>query len=163
LIAVLIFWAIDVGNVPVGGDGTIEFDLEAPAGIVPIRAKCHDGKVKNVTLRNVPSFVRYKDIVVSVPEIGDVVVDVVYSGMWYCVVRTRNVPVQQGCTMALRPENGKDLCRVGEMIKCACREQYPVNHPHVDYPGCDIMVFRGEADEVTVQGAPPLCTFSLHI
>ena len=25
----------------------------------------------------------------------------------------------------------------------ACREQHPVNHPEYDYPGCDILAFRG--------------------
>ncbi len=28
------------------------------------------------------------------------------------------------------------------MIKVACREQFPVNHPTMHYPGCDILAFR---------------------
>merc|ERR1712224_676319 len=44
--------------------------------------------------------------------------------------------------LELLPRYGKEICRLGEMIKVACREQHPVNHPEMDYPGCDNMVFR---------------------
>jgi proline racemase len=30
------------------------------------------------------------------------------------------------------------------MIKVACREQFPVKHPKLDYPGVDILAFCGE-------------------
>ena len=43
------------------------------------------------------------------------------------------------------PERGADICRLGEMIKTATREQHPVSHPIIDYPGCDILVFRAPA------------------
>ena len=48
--------------------------------------------------------------------------------------------------LQLIPSKGKDIVRLGEMIKIACREQHPVNHPDIDYPGPDILVFRGPAD-----------------
>ena len=51
-----------------------------------------------------------------------------------------------GAGLALTPENGKELCRVGELVKAAAREQRPVAHPEFDYPGPDILCFR----------APPL-------
>jgi hypothetical protein len=38
---------------------------------------------------------------------------------------------------------GAEIVRLGEMIKVACREQFPVNHPEFDYPGTDIMAFTG--------------------
>lgn len=39
-----------------------EFILEAPGGLIPIIADCKNGKVTNVTLKNVPSFVGKKII-----------------------------------------------------------------------------------------------------
>ena len=59
--------------------------------------------------------------------------------MWYVVVSSTVVELD------LTPENGRQLCRFGEMIKVATREQFPVNHPEYDYPGADILVFRGPA------------------
>ena len=49
--------------------------------------------------------------------------------------------------LELTPAMGKDICKWGEMVKTAAREQYPVNHPEFDYPGCDNMVFRGPPSE----------------
>ena len=45
--------------------------------------------------------------------------------------------------LTLEPRFGRELCRIGEMIKVAARQQHPVNHPEFDYPGPDILVFRG--------------------
>mmetsp|Transcript_6330 Transcript_6330/g.8297 ORF Transcript_6330/g.8297 Transcript_6330/m.8297 type:complete len:245 (+) Transcript_6330:562-1296(+) len=111
------------------------FALEAPSGIIPIEAQCSHGKATEITFENVACFVELADVLVKVPEIGDVTVSVVYGGMWYCIVDAESVNIE------LIPSNGKTICRVGEMIKVACREQYPVKHPEIDYEGCDILVF----------------------
>jgi proline racemase len=119
---------------------TSDFNLETPAGLIPISAACAGGKAVSITLRNQPAFVGKLDAVVDVPGgVGQVTVDIAYGGMWYCVVDAASVGLE------LLPENGKEICRLGEMIKIACREQHPVNHPEFDYPGCDNMVFRAPA------------------
>jgi proline racemase len=140
--------------------------LEAPAGIIPIRALCQNNKVLRVTLQNAPSYVRYHNVYVDVPFIGWIAVDIIYSGMWYCVVdlstftqstlkkiyeinqMSNATTIPDPCPpIDIIPTNGKILCRVGEMIKVACREQYPVNHEQIDYPGCDILVFMENAEQ----------------
>ena len=77
------------------------------------------------------------DVKIDVPTFGEVTVDVAYGGMWYCIVDAASIGLE------LTPAHGKEICRLGEMIKVACREQFPVNHPEFEYPGCDILVFRG--------------------
>ena len=120
------------------GLSEVRFGLEAPAGLIEITAQCSaDGKACTITLLNAPSFVEVLDLEISVPDIGAVRLDIAYGGMWYAVVD----PAPLG--LELQPENGKEICRVGEMIKTACREQHPVRHPvHTDYCGVDILVFR---------------------
>mmetsp|Transcript_21799 Transcript_21799/g.66163 ORF Transcript_21799/g.66163 Transcript_21799/m.66163 type:complete len:120 (-) Transcript_21799:427-786(-) len=44
--------------------------------------------------------------------------------------------------LSLEPSRGREICRLGEMIKRATRDQHPVTHPELDYPGPDILVFR---------------------
>eukprot|EP00121_Abeoforma_whisleri_P003152 Awhi_evm1s2832 len=120
-----------------------QFTMESPGGPINIVAECSNGKVKSITLRNSPSFVRYLDIEVNVPHnVGNVKLDIAFGGMWYAVVDLAQFNEKNHLNMSLDPSNGKELCRVGEMIKVACREQYPVNHPDYDYPGVDILVFR---------------------
>ena len=138
---------LETGMVPMSEPST-GFDLETPAGLVSVRADCKHGKVVQVTLRNIASFCRPEDmdVDIEVPEIGKVRLDIAYGGMFYAIVDASAVGLQ------LRSEHGRELCRLGEMIKTACREQHPVNHPTFDYPGCDILVFtenqRREANQV---------------
>jgi len=101
--------------------------LEAPAGLIRIRATCENGKVTGVTFRNVPAFATHLDIPVEVPQLGTVVVDVAYGGMFYVIADA----AQLG--FALTPDEGRDITRVTEMIKAASAEQLPVVHP--DQPG----------------------------
>ena len=76
------------------------------------------------------------DLTVSVPGFGPVKLDIAYGGMWYAVVPA------QAVGLVLHPDNGQAICRLGEMIKTACREQHPVCHPvHTSYTGVDILVF----------------------
>ncbi len=100
-----------------------EFFLEAPAGLVGIRAECKDGKVTKVTFRNVPAFAVHLDVQVEVPQIGAVTVDVAWGGMFYAIADAAPLGLR------LTPDEGRDITRISEMIKAATREQYPVVHP----------------------------------
>lgn len=100
-----------------------EFMLEAPAGLVGIRAECKDGKVTRVTFKNVPSFAVHLDIKVEVPQLGTVTVDVAWGGMFYVI----SDAAQFG--LKVTPDEGRDITRISEMVRVATLEQYPVVHP----------------------------------
>jgi len=113
---------LETGMIPMVEPVT-EFTLEAPAGLVRIRAEVSNGKVRGVTFRNVPAFATHLDAKVEVPHLGTVTVDVAYGGMFYVIADAASVG------LSLTPDEGKDICRIGEMIKAATREQLPVVHP----------------------------------
>eukprot|EP00038_Savillea_parva_P009714 m.185370 g.185370 ORF g.185370 m.185370 type:complete len:419 (-) comp16430_c0_seq1:140-1396(-) len=127
---------LETGMVPMQEPVT-EFSIEAPAGPIHITAECSGGRVLSVKLLNVPAFVAHLDVEVDVPEIGKVTADIAYGGMWYTIVNAASIGLD------LVPNNGKAICRAGEMIKVASREQVPVEHPEIFYPGPDILCFRG--------------------
>ncbi len=117
---------LETGMIPMQEPVT-EITLEAPAGLIRIRAECSGGKVRQVTFRNVPAFATHLDASVEVPHLGTVEVDVAYGGMFYVIAEA----AQFG--LALTPDEGRDIVRIGEMVKAAAREQLPVVHP--DQPG----------------------------
>jgi len=117
---------LETGMLPMTEPVT-EITLEAPAGLIRIRATCENGKVTGVTFRNVPAFATHLDTPVEVPQLGTVVVDVAYGGMFYVIADA----AQLG--FALTPDEGRDITRVTEMIKAAAAEQLPVVHP--EQPG----------------------------
>jgi len=106
--------------------------LEAPAGLIRVRAECANGKVKSVTFRNVPAFAVHLDTPIEVPNLGTVTVDVAWGGMFYVIADAEPFGLR------LTPDEGRDIVRVGEMIKAAAQQQLPVEHPQA--PGIGITI-----------------------
>lgn len=113
---------LETGMLPMTEPVT-EFILEAPAGLIGIKAECYDGKVTRVTFRNVPAFAVHLDVSVEVPHLGTVKVDVAWGGMFYVIADASQFGLR------LTPDEGRDITRISEMIRAATREQYPVVHP----------------------------------
>jgi len=99
------------------------FTLEAPAGLIEIRATVDHGKATSITFRNVPAFAAHLGVPVEIPSVGTVAVDIAWGGMFYAIADAIQFGVE------LVPEAGADLARFGEMLTLATREQYPVHHP----------------------------------
>jgi proline racemase len=91
--------------------------LEAPAGVVEVRCACRDGRVESVELTNVPARATHLDARLDVPGVGALEVDVAFGGMWYAIASAERLG------FALEPQEARDLCRAGELIRIAAREQ----------------------------------------
>jgi proline racemase len=113
---------LETGMVPMQEPFT-DLVLEAPAGLVGVRAECANGKVTKVTFRNVPAFATHLDTPIEVPHLGTVTVDVAWGGMFYVIADATAFGLR------LTPDEGRDIARIGEMIKAATQEQLPVVHP----------------------------------
>ena len=113
---------LETGIVPMREPVT-ELTLEAPAGLIRVRAECRAGKVTQVAFRNVPAFAVHLDAVIDVPTLGRVTVDVAWGGMFYVIADAAPFG------LALTPSEGRAITRIGELIKAAAREQLPVVHP----------------------------------
>ena len=113
---------LETGMVPMREPVT-DLTLEAPAGLIRVRAECRGGKVTQVSFRNVPAFSVHLDTPIEVRTLGTVRVDVAWGGMFYVIADAR----QFG--LSLVPDEGRDITRIGELIKAATQEQLPVVHP----------------------------------
>jgi len=113
---------LETGMLPMKEPVT-ELVLESPAGLVPVRAEVANGKVTQVTFKNVPAFAVHLDAQVEVPNLGTVTVDVAYGGMFYVISEAEPLGLR------LTPDEGRDIVRLSEMIKAATQEQLPVAHP----------------------------------
>jgi len=100
-----------------------ELLLESPAGLIPVKAQVHNGKVKYVTFENVPGFAVHIDAKVEVPELGTVTVDVAYGGMFYVIADADQFDLR------LTADEAGDAVRIGEMVKAAAQEQLDCVHP----------------------------------
>jgi trans-L-3-hydroxyproline dehydratase len=91
--------------------------LEAPAGVVEIRAACRGGRVESVELTNVPSFAAKLGASLHVDGLGTITVDVAFGGMWYAITDAAELG------FAIEPHEARALCDVGERIRVAAKQQ----------------------------------------
>jgi proline racemase len=97
--------------------------LEAPGGVVEVRARCRDGRCESVEVTNVPAFADRLDAPLEVDGMGTLTVDVSYGGMWYAIADANALG------FALEPSEARELSVVGERLRAAAREQLPCAHP----------------------------------
>lgn len=100
-----------------------ELTLETPAGLIRVRADCSGGKVTRVTFENVPAFALHLDAALELPGFGTARVDIAWGGMFFVIAEA----AQFG--LAIAPDTGADMVRLGEALRHAAAEQLPVSHP----------------------------------
>jgi proline racemase len=88
-----------------------EFILEAPGGLVPVKAYCEN------------SFADRLDANLEVPGVGTLRVDTAYGGDSFVIVDASELG------FAIRPDEAGDLARMGASITRAANEQLGFSHP----------------------------------
>ena len=119
-----------------------EITINVPAGKVQARAVIEDGKVREASFRNVPSFLYLRDQQTDVPGLGVVRFDVAYGGAFYAFVEAE--PLGLRLTAADYPR----LIDYGRRIKDAVAANFPIKHPfEVDLSFLYGTIFTGPALE----------------
>jgi len=115
--------AIEGGLVQARGEQTTVV-IDTAVGVVTAQAAVRpDGKVQSVTVLNVPSFAVQIDAPLLLPEYGQVLVDVVFGGQFFAQLDLSQLGLE------LDPDRGKELARLGAMVKMAAAQQLRVAHP----------------------------------
>ena len=99
--------------------------LEAPGGVVEVRASCRDGRCESVEFTNVPCFADRLDAPLEVEGYGTLTVDVAYGGMWYAIADAHALGFE------IEPQEARELALAGEAIRAAARQQLPCAHPEI--------------------------------
>jgi proline racemase len=91
--------------------------LEAPAGVVEVRATCKDGRVQSVELTNVPAYAERLDAKLDLYGVGRISVDIAFGGMWYAIADAAKLG------FAIEPQEARALCDMGERIRLTAKDQ----------------------------------------
>ena len=113
---------LDTGVLPMTEPET-ELVLEAPAGLIYVKAECRNGKAERITLRNVPSFVDRLDASLEIAGIGSVTVDIAFGGDSFVLAHARDFG------LAMTPDEARDIAIVGRKLADAANEQLGFKHP----------------------------------
>ena len=99
------------------------FYLEAPAGLVRVRAYCAKGKTESIEVWNEPSFVDRFDAKLELEGYGTLSVDIAYGGDSFVLVDARALGFE------IVPDEAAELAQTGRKIVAAADEQIGFQHP----------------------------------
>ncbi len=97
--------------------------LEPPGGLIEVTATCSNGKVTQVSVKNVPSFVDQTGVYLEVEGIGTLTVDTAYGGDSFVIVDA------QALGFSLTPDEARELAETGIKITNAANAQLGFHHP----------------------------------
>lgn len=113
---------LETGLVPMTEPET-RLTLEAPGGLVHVRAACSGGRVTSVTVANLPSFASELGVPVEVEGMGTLTVDTAYGGDSFVILDAAVAG------FVLTPDEAADIARCGMLITAAATEQIGFAHP----------------------------------
>ncbi|SEG06142.1 proline racemase [Caloramator fervidus] len=114
--------AVETGMVKVEEPYT-EIVFEAPAGLVKAKVKVENGKAKEVSVVNVPSFLYKSDVEIDVKDLGKVRLDIAFGGSFFALVDSKDLGVE------IRPDNVQKLTEIGLKIRDAVNKSIEIKHP----------------------------------
>jgi len=128
---------LDTGIIPMQSPIT-EMVLEAPGGLVRVRADCHDGKARRISVQNLPSFAGEVAADLDVPGLGKISVDTAYGGDSFVVVDA------EALGFKLQSSEAKALAGLGVRITDAANAQMRFLHPdNPDWTHFSFCLFAG--------------------
>ena len=128
---------LDAGILPMTEPET-RITLEAPGGLVRVRAECRDGKAERIFVENLPSFAGRLDAALEVEGIGSLKVDTAYGGDSFVIVDAAAMG------FSLTPDEAHDIARLGVRITKAADEQLGFHHPtNPDWRHFSFCLFAG--------------------
>ncbi|WP_170349897.1 trans-3-hydroxy-L-proline dehydratase [Ruegeria atlantica] len=113
---------LDGGIIPMQEPET-DITLEAPGGLVRVRAECRDGKAQRIHVQNLPSFADKIAVPLEVPGVGTLTVDTAYGGDSFVVVDAAALGIE------IVENEARDIARMGVAITNAANEQLGFAHP----------------------------------
>ncbi|MEX0635137.1 MAG: proline racemase family protein, partial [Ferruginibacter sp.] len=118
--------------------------MEAPAGLIHIEYKEQHGKVTSVKLINVTSYLAATGLKISIPALGELVVDIAYGGNFYAIVD------EQENFKGIQHHTAAELIAFSNPLRQRINELHEFVHPENEtIKGCSHILWAGEPLEVT--------------
>jgi trans-L-3-hydroxyproline dehydratase len=100
--------------------------LEAPAGLIEVKAQCRAGKAEEITLTNVPSFADRLQVPLEVAGMTALTVDTAFGGDSFVLADAGKLG------FAITADEARDMAVIGRKIAAAANEQIGFRHPELE-------------------------------
>ena len=115
--------------------------FETPVGLIDTRARVQGGRVLDVSFNNAPVFVYQLGARLSDPDLGELLVDIVYSGGFFALVEAERLGLE------LILAEASVLADLGARLRQLANVQLQVGHPELPFvTTIDAVEFHGLAE-----------------
>ena len=97
--------------------------IDTAVGQIVVKAECKNGKVLNMAIDNVASWVVELDRVIKVPQYGTIKTDIVFGGQFYAQSDISQFGVE------IDPKNAREISRIGSAIRATVNAEMKQHHP----------------------------------
>ena len=112
--------------------------LEAPGGLVHVRAECKNGKAERIFVQNLPSFAAQLGVKLEVEGIGTLTVDTAYGGDSFVIVDA------EALGLNLTADEAHHIAKTGVKITDAANRHLRFHHPeNPDWTHFSFCLFAG--------------------
>ncbi len=118
--------AIETGMVEMVEPVTkVKFDT--PAGLISAEAKVENGKVKEVSIVNVPAFLYKRDQKVTMEKYGEITFDISFGGSFFAIVHAKQFGLK------IIPDNANALKEIGLELRDIINKEIEIQHPELEH------------------------------
>ena len=109
------------------------FTLEAPGGLISIKAEVKNKITKSVEIENLPSFVDLIDVKLKTKNYGEIIVSTVFGGDTFIICNARDF------NLSIEPKNAKKFVEISKEIIKIANQEFGFSHPTI--PSLDYISF----------------------
>ena len=101
------------------------FILEAPGGLISIKAEVKNKITKSVEIENLPSFVDLMDVKLKTKTYGEIIVSTVFGGDTFIICNARDF------NLTIEPKNAKKFVEISKEIIKIANQEFGFSHPTI--------------------------------
>jgi len=101
------------------------FTLEAPGGLISIKAEVKNKITKSVEIENLPSFVDLMDVKLKTKNYGEIIVSTVFGGDTFIICNARDF------NLSIEPKNAKKFVEISKEIIKIANQEFGFSHPTI--------------------------------
>ena len=99
------------------------FILEAPGGLISIKAEVNNKITKSVEIENLPSFVDLMDVKLKTKNFGEIIVSTVFGGDTFLICNAKDF------NLTIEPKNAKKFVDISREILKVANQEFGFSHP----------------------------------
>ena len=101
------------------------FILEAPGGLISIKAEVKNKITKSIEIENLPSFVDLIDVKLKTKNFGEIIVSTVFGGDTFLICNAKDFK------LTIEPKNAKKFVDISREIVKIANQEFGFSHPTI--------------------------------